>query len=59
LLIINATHYPTSQFTLGLKDKDLTVLASVANSLKNFLASPEEKFGCRGKKFGSPVMFTF
>jgi hypothetical protein len=33
--------------------------ASVANSLQNFSASPEEKFGRSGKKFGPPEMLTF
>ncbi len=32
-------------------------LISVANSLQNFSASPEEKLGCSGNKFGSPVIF--
>ncbi len=33
--------------------------ASVANSLQDFSASPEEKFGRRGKKFGPLINFHF
>jgi hypothetical protein len=33
--------------------------ATVANSLQKFSASPEEKFGRSGKKFGPPVIFSF
>ncbi len=60
----NPSHHTPSPQLYGQRPRHNTqycmwALGSVANSVKNFLASPEEKFGRWGKNFGPPVIITF